>query len=311
MTIRTWMAAGFALVLAACGSDDSGGGNDAVGRMSLAVTDSPVDHAEAVVVTFTGIELLDDGDQVVQSFDLVPPRQIDLLQLQGHNSAFLIEDRELPVGVYRQVRLIVDTPNANCNSLSAPFASYVRVDGTDYPLVVPSGGSSGLKVMGPITVAAGNSADYTVDFDLRKSLAERGATDCYNLKPVLRVVDNATVGTLAGTVDGQLLQDAACTSDPLTGEGAAVYVYTGAGRAPDDVDGAGDEPLTTALLAPDGSGGFTYEVGFLLAGTYTAALTCQAGDDETGHEDPIAFGPPADVTIQSDMTTTLDFTALP
>ena len=292
------LALSAALALAACG-----GGDGNTGSISVGVTDAPVDNADAVVVTFTGVELLDSNGNTAESFTLDSPQSIDLLALQGSNSEFLVSGETVVAGSYEEVRLLVDTENASCQNLSAPFASYITIDGTDYPLVVPSGGSSGLKVKGPITVAAGGNAAYTVDFDLRKSVSERGGTGCYNLRPVLRVVDNAQVGTLSGRVDGALLADANCTSDPVTGVASA----------PVDVDGSDPDPLSSALLTPtdDQTGDFTYELGFLLAGDYTAAFTCQAGDDDPEASDTIAFGPVANVTIQADTVTTQDFNLSP
>lgn len=298
-----------ALLLAACGSD--GGGDSGPAKLSLSVTDAPVDSAEAVVVSFTGVELFPSGGGDVVGFEFDPPLSIDLLALQGDNSAFLIEDADIEAGVYDEVRLIIDTENASCNNLVAPFASYIRIDGTDYPLTVPSGGASGLKISGPITAAAGGRADYTIDFDLRRSIAERGATGCYNLRPVLRVVDNAEVGSLFGTVDPALLADSTCTADPVTGRGAAVYVFEGSGIEPDDIDGTDPEPLTSALLAPVEGGGLAYEVGFLLAGDYTVALSCQAGDDEAATDDEIAFAVTVDVAVEADAATEQNFTVTP
>jgi hypothetical protein len=301
---RILATAALTALLAACGSDND---NSGPAKLSLSVTDAPVDSAEAVVVSFSGLELLPgDGGEAV-SFEFDPPLSIDLLQLQGDNSAFLIQDADIEPGVYDELRLIIDTENASCNNLAAPFESYITIDGTDYPLVVPSGGSSGLKVFGPITAAAGGSAAYTIDFDLRASIAERGVTGCYNLRPVLRVVDNAEVGTLVGSVDPALLTDSTCTADPVTGAGAAVYIYEGAGVVPDDADGIDPEPLTSALLTPVEGGAFTYEVGFLLAGDYTAAVTCQAGDDEVATDDEISFAAVADVAISADTVTEQDF----
>lgn len=319
-------------LLAACG----GGGGDGsfesgTGRLSLGVTDAPIDDAEAVVVTFTGIELLDAQGRIAESFPLNPPRSIDLLRLQGDRQAFLIDDVALPAGVYDEVRLIVDTENASCNNLVAPFSSFVTIDGTDFPLIVPSGGSSGFKVKGPLTIAAGNRVAYTIDFDLRRSIAQRGATGCYNLRPVLRVVDNAEIGTLAGRIDGALLADSRCSADPLSGRGAAVYVFSGPSVRPDDLDddddddgpggdddddddrGDGDHdgdrgPFATALLVPRSDGDFDYEVGFLLTGRYTVALACSAGEDDPDDDDDDAsFIGIVNVTIESDEVTELDF----
>lgn len=305
-----------ALLLTACGG--GGGGNGGTGSLSLGVTDAPVDDADEVVVSFVGVELRNNADAVLESFTFAEPITVDLLEQQGDQQFFLIQGEELPVGVYDRVSLLVeDMDNASCTQASADpnYPSYIRIDGVKYPLIVPSGGASGFKVQGPITIAAGGSAAYTVDFDLRKSIAERGNTGCYNLRPVLRVVDNARVGTLSGSVDAALLADSACTADALTGAGAAIYVYSGAGVVPDDFDGTAAEPLTTALLTPVIEGesmvGFSYEVGFLLEGNYTVALSCQAGDDAPApSDDAIAFIQPATVAIVRDTAATVNFEVL-
>ena len=307
-------------LLGACSSDSDSGGSGGSGSLSLGVTDAPVDDAEAVVVAFTAVELLDAEGEVALRLDLDQTQQVDLLEQQGDNQFFLIQDEQIPVGVYEEVRLIVaDQANASCNDAQSnpQHPSYITIDGTDFPLIVPSGGESGLKVRGPLTIAAGGRAAYTVDFDLRKSIAERGATGCYNLRPVLRVVDNAQVGTLRGSINPALLADSSCIADPVTGRGAAVYVYAGAGVTPDDFDGTNPDPLTTALLKPQLVGddqltGFSYEVGFLLEGDYTVALSCQAGNDlPAPSDDDIAFLQPTDVTVVRDTTVTVDFDVVP
>ncbi len=313
--ILTGVVSGF---LAACGGSSNGfGGGD--GSLSLGVTDAPVDDADAVVVSFSGIQLLNNQGGVAKDLTFDEPQQVDLLSQQGDQQFFLIRDEPVPAGIYREVRLQVEgMTNSSCNqALSNPdYPSYITVSGVDYPLIVPSGGSSGFKVKGPITIAAGGSAAYTVDFDLRKSISERGATGCYNLRPVLRVVDNAQTGTLSGSVDPVLLADASCTSNPASGAGAAVYVFDGAGTIPDDFDGNDPEPLTTALLSPvvddaENVISFDYEVGFLLAGNYTVALSCQAGDDAPApSDDAIGFIGAGDVLIEPDANTPFDFSAV-
>ena len=315
------------LVLPGCGG--GGGGVAGTGTLDLSVSDAPIDGAEEVFVTFTGIELRRDGaDPIVIEFD--DPVGVDLLTLQGDNSAFLIQGQELPAGVYSDVRLIVaGEGNAACNAPSPPYDSYIVLAGESEqrPLIVPSGGSSGYKVKGGITIAAGQRGDYTVDFDVRKSIAERGTTGCYNLKPVMRVVDNAETGTLTGTVDADLLADESCAgvagADTSTGAGSAVYVYEGT-VTPDDFDGLPDlvapDPLVTALLAKDEvTGDFTYEVGFLLVGPYTVAFTCQAGNDVAPESVPpvepelvesdnaLLFVQPQATTITTGGTSVVDF----
>lgn len=289
--------------LSGCGG---GGGSDTT--VSFGVTDAPVDTAEAVVVTFSGIDLLDDNGNRVEGFELDENVKVDLLKLQGANSEFLVTDVKIAPGVYKEIRLVAVAPNPNCNSLSAPFDSYITVSGTDYPLVVPSGAQTGLKVKGPITIAAGARASFVIDFDLRKAVSERGNKGCYNLSPVLRIVDTAEVGTLNGKVDKELLSSSACSADTQTGAGAAVYLYDGPEATTDDV-GSSNEPFASSNLVPvgDDSGDFTYEIGFLLAGGYTAALTCQAGDDVSTTDDDIEFLEAKDVSVTADGLTVADF----
>ncbi|HKY92288.1 MAG TPA: DUF4382 domain-containing protein [Nevskiaceae bacterium] len=310
---KEWLPLIFAAgVLAGCG----GGGSDSdSGTLKLAVVDAPIDDAKEVVVSFTAVELLDAGGQVVETIDLNPDVQVDLLQHQGENSFFLIPGETVPAGVYDSVRLITATSNASCND-AGPASYLTTLDDVQHPLIVPSGGSSGFKVKGPITVAAGGTGDYTIDFDLRKSIAVRGNTGCYNLKPVLRVVDNAEIGTLRGTVAASELAASDCNADGVTGQGAAVYVYQGADVIPDDVDGTPSEPLTAGLLTPDGQGNFSYEVGFLLVGSYTVALTCEAGlddpeADETLAEDPVDFLGVANAAIAVNQDTVVNFPLVP
>lgn len=326
-------ALGAAVLFALAGCGGGGGGGSGNGTLDLSVSDAPIDGAEQVFVTFTGIELRKEGAEPIV-IDFPAPVGVDLLTLQGDNSEFLIQGQELPPGVYDDVRLkVAGEGNSSCNSPTPPFDSYIVLAGEteQRPLIVPSGTTSGYKVKGGITIAAGQRGRYTVDFDVRKSIAERGSTGCYNLKPVMRVVDNAETGTLRGTVDAALLADESCAevseSDTSTGAGSAVYVYEGA-VTPDDFDGLPDllnpDPLVTALLTKDeATGNFTYEVGFLLTGDYTVAFTCQAGNDvppetvppvepETVESDnALVFVQPQPATIAADAVTTVDFAVAP
>ncbi len=300
-----------AAALAGCGSS-SGDGD---GRFSLAVTDAPVDEAEEVVVTFTGVEL-QGGDEPL-SFTLDQPVALDLLTLQGDRSAFLVDGEPIPPGQYSHILLQVDALDQNCQNPTGEEASYVVIDGTRYPITVPSGG---LRINAPLTIAAGGQAAYTVDFDLRKSLAERGATGCYNIRPTaLRVVDNAEVGHLAGTVDQDLLSGESCAQAMEPGQGSAVYVYSG-DVTPDDLDTSDDsnvDPLVSALLEPvrdpdtQEVTGFSYNVGFLLTGSYTVALTCNAAADVSTEDnsDVVGFQQPGLVAISAGETSNYDFVA--
>ena len=72
--------------LAACGGGGGSGGG--MSQMTLAVGDAPVDGAQAVVVKFTGVELVpNSGNPVDVTF--TAPKTIDLLNESGTASAVL------------------------------------------------------------------------------------------------------------------------------------------------------------------------------------------------------------------------------
>ena len=86
------LATSVALALVACKSDD----DPEKGKLAVAVTDAPVDGAEAVVVQFTGVEIQGPGGP--QSFDFNSPKTIDLLELTGDESLELLAETELTYG---------------------------------------------------------------------------------------------------------------------------------------------------------------------------------------------------------------------
>jgi len=298
-----------AALLVACGGGDSGG-SASTGSLSLSVADAPVDMADKVVVEFTGVELKhSDGDRIIFDFtkesDGVEPDgpcvvdptacQIDLLTLTDGASEFLLKDEVVPSGKYSWARLLV-------NAELGVRDSYIVIGGMEYEMIVPSGAESGLKLNSGFVVPAGGKADFTIDFDLRKSVNNpEGLTymdvDVYKLRPTLRTVDNAKVGALIGSVDSALIT-AECSG--------AVYVFD-AGATPDDVDGDDGDPVTSTRLADD----YSYKVPFLAEGDYVAAFTCDADMDEAGIDDAVEFSSVAPVTITAGDDTIQNFPPAP
>ncbi len=281
------LAGGATLVLAACG-----GNSDDTGRLTLAVTDAPVDSATAVVVEFTGVELQGpDGRRVIE-FDT--PKQIDLLALSGNASESLLEDVELPAGNYQWLRLLV-----NAERLAA--SSYIDLeDGSRHSLFIPSGAESGLKLVSGFTLPAGGDADFTIDFDLRKSVHEpQDAFGDYYLRPALRIVDNAAVGSIEGSVSSTLI-DGECAP--------VVYLFAGPGVAPDDEDENTPNPVTSAIpVLNTNTGSFDYTIGFVLEGNYTASFSCDGELDDPATDDAMTFVGTQDVSVTPGESATVDF----
>lgn len=288
-----------ALGLAAC---SGGGGGNETGRLSLAVTDAPVDDASSVVVQFSGVAFKRAGAaaEVVQG--LTPsPRQLDLLQYQEGRAALLLDGVTLPAGDYEWIRLIVD------NETGVRDSYIVLTGGEECELRVPSGAESGLKLNRGFTLPADGSVALTIDFDLRKSIlappgqqgAAEACTQGYLMRPTLRIVDDANVGAIAGHVASELVTEQCLPK---------VYVFSGAGVVPDDIDGTDPDALVVASVAVEnGSTAYAYRAAFLPPGSYTVAFTCD--DDDAAADETLTFVGAQDVTVQPNMISTADFAA--
>ena len=282
-------------VLAACGNGDS---DDILfGKLGIGVTDAPVDEADKVVVRFTGIEIKPaSGNAEVITF--ASPKDIDLLALQGGNAAPLISDYDVPAGDYEWLRLMVSAEFDNV------VDSYIEIRGSQHELYVPSGSETGLKLNTGFVVPQGGVANYTIDFDLRKSVVEPNGQPGYFLKPSLRMVNNIEVGSLSGSIDSAIIASQ-CEGTAL----GAVYVYSGDDVVVDDVGGAGVDPLASGAVTVSEQGAYVYQIGFLLAGDYTISYTCDAASDNPESDDVLDFFGNQNIDITAGATTTVDFTA--
>jgi hypothetical protein len=284
--------------LSACGD---GGGGDETGRLSLAVTDAPVDEASSVVVQFSGVAFKREGAAAEVVQNLTPsPRQLDLLQYQQGRAALLLDGVTLPAGDYEWIRLMVD------NEPGARDSYIVLTGGEECELRVPSGAESGLKLMRGFTLPADGSVALTIDFDLRKSIhappgQRSGACEVgYLMRPTLRLVDDANVGAIAGHVEDGLITEECLPK---------VYVFSGSSVTPDDLEeasGADADPLVVASVAiENGLTAFPYRAAFLPPGPYTVAFTC--GDDDAAADDTLVFIGAQNVTVQPNLIAIADF----
>lgn len=306
---RILIVATSAALLSACSSSD-GGGQAKTGFLKVGITDAPVDEAAAVVVKFTGVELKPQGGPAF-SIDFATPKSLDLMQFQGDERAVLLDGEEILAGDYEWMRLKVESdPNVAGDSYLQ-----LEANGAQCEMRIPSGDQTGLKLIRGFTIGAGTTTDFTIDFDLRKSIvAPPGQTtivdtcdnQAFMLKPVLRIVDNLQVGTIAGDVDPNLIaaQCGASDQDPYPGN---VYLFgpipTGEDVTPDDYDGDGDA-LTSAMVSPDT---FRYTIGFVPAGNYRVAYTCDL--EKTDVDADAEFVPVEGiaVTVTPNTTQEVDF----
>ena len=292
------------ILFALAGCSGGGGGSGDSGRMSLSITDAPVDDASSVVVQFSGVAFKREGESAETVQNLSPsPRQLNLLEYQEGRAALLLDGVTLPAGKYEWVRLIVDTQQ-NVRD------SYITLTtGEECELRVPSGAESGLKLNRGFTLPADGSVALTIDFDLRKSIhappGQQGtAEECtqgYLMRPTLRVVDDANVGAIAGTVDSALVTDGCVPK---------VYVFSGSGVTPDDIEETGTasdvDPLLVANVdVQNGATTYGYKAAFLPPASYTVAFTC--GDDDPTDDDVLTFSAPQTVAVQNNLISSANF----
>lgn len=86
-----------------------------------------------------------------------------------------------------QIRLVLGTRNT------------VVVDSMTYPLTIPSGSQSGLKLQVHQQLQAGLTYNVLLDFDANQSIVLTG-NGRYLLKPVIRTIDTAISGSIKGLV---------------------------------------------------------------------------------------------------------------
>ena len=290
-----------AVVLAGCDESGSGSVDTATtGFLSLGVSDGPIHSAQKVCITFNEIELKSESERTIITLD--PPRKVNLLDFQGANAAPLLIDEEVTAGDYQWMRLGIDAVRGSNGGAGDSGgldcdgdASYMLMDGEKvYNLYVPSGANTGLKLVSGFTVPVNGSPDFTAEFDLGKSItAPPGLDPDAVLRPVIRLVNNVDVGTLTGIVD----------TDLATAEGCEPSVYVFDDGITPNPDGIDDDPeseeidpndsvaiaMVSEHMNNDESVTWTYTVGFLLAGDYEAAFTCNGTDFEPVDGKPAAI----------------------
>lgn len=274
--------------LAACGNTDSTPSTSSSGLLNLAVTDAPVDDAAEVVVVFEGIELKPVGTDPI-TLDLQPVRRVNLLQYRDGETFNLLEQARVQAQEYEWIRLQIRAQE------NLQDGSYIRLrDGRQFPLFIPSGAESGLKLIRRFTVAQGGVTRLLIDFDLRKSLVSPpGQAPNWILKPALRLMNRLSVGDLTGTEN--LVELAASFGLSRNECDAGLYLFQGHDQTPDDMDGDptdGLDPIVYLPLDPLRERTvIDYRVHYLEAGNYTLAFTCDFGidDDPTSSENGQRF----------------------
>jgi len=326
--IKSFVAFFAALMLTACGSGGSGGSGGG-GGLSLNITDAPVnnDDIAEVWVRFTNVIIHpSDGSPDIEepvTDGTNPWIDINLKDLTA-GKTMLLGEFDLAAGDYSWIRLdidpehtvivertVVDNPDGEGNSENNDIIYDPR------KLDCSSCDQSHLKLNRSFTIKNTGWTNFTIDFDLQKSLTLQlpqseieinveGRPDyAYKLRPTLRILDTELASTF---IWGSVTDTRATKEDPADPTGCEIYVYTGdeATVIPDDICVPADEvdtscdavnnqrPLTTADVINNGTS-FEYKTGPLYPGTYTVAMICpaiiadQASADNPDTDDELVY----------------------
>ena len=261
--------------------------------IDLFVADTPVDGADSVVIDFTGVQLQGSTGAPVE-YDFATPMSLDILQHEDDDFNVLLDQQGIVPGHYQWIRLMVDMSKS----------SITLADGSQHPLVIPSGDQTGIKLVSGFDVGSGQETSLTVDFDLRKSIALASGT--YDFMPAMRLVDNSQVVSMEGFVSNTFLIGTTAVTAPTCDP--AAYIYAGGNITPVDINPTSKvQPVATATVYLDSfTGNYKYAADFLTPGTYTVALVCAAGDDPAT-TDSLSFAEPQTVTLSTDFFTEVDF----
>tara|TARA_R110000868_G_scaffold3285_5_gene21482 strand:+ start:4030 stop:4902 length:873 start_codon:yes stop_codon:yes gene_type:complete len=237
-------------------SNDTGSG---YGKLGIQLTDAPfpTDLVAEANVTIYKIEARYTANTVEEdetaseseensSFVVLMEEEVNvnLLELTNGITQQLV-DIDVPAGYYDLIRVYVKGVNVVLNDEMA----------TTYDLNVPSGEQTGIKIFikPGLEVKSGLSEDLLLDFDVSKSFVAIGGHNNlsgFNFKPVIKVSNLTTTGTLSGVVS--------------TTENDVVATIPGATITISQVD----EIITSSIADDNGM----YTIMGLEAGNYTVTI---------------------------------------
>lgn len=156
-----------------------------------------------------------------------------------------------------------------------------------------TGAWSGSKIVNGSEVIASLTADST--FQLSCS----GNSETIS-RSVTIIVTGTAGSSLSGTVDSSLVDRFGLNK---------VYIFEGT-VTPDDADGIGVEPLTSATVTQvNNACTWSYAFGSLNSGTYTVAFTNEAAYDDPAQNDSIQFIGTTNISVGSGSNSNYNFAA--
>jgi hypothetical protein len=183
---------GLGLLVASCDNTDPA---PEMGSMTVEMTDAPIDSAAEVNVFVERIEI-NNAEDDTGWVTLAEPQQMYNLLDYTNGEVAVLGGADLEAGIYPQIRLILGDGNN---------VVIYNDDGSTstYDLFVPSGTKSGIKLNVNAEIEEGIEYTLLLDFDASRSVHKAGNNPNrpYIMRPVIKAVNKAITGSIAGLVD--------------------------------------------------------------------------------------------------------------
>jgi hypothetical protein len=158
------------------------------GQLKVTMVDSPAGYDEVNIVV-TRVEVHRSGSDSTNGWFVINNNTAtyDLLRLRN-GASVVLGNNYLDAGSYSQIRLIIGS------------GSNIVVDGITYPLEIPSGQQTGIKLNHAFVIESSLLYELILDFDAEHSIIHNG-NGLYKLKPVIKVVPMIISGTISGKIN--------------------------------------------------------------------------------------------------------------
>ena len=178
-------------LISSCQSDDL---QNQVYEVEIYLTDDPLD-AEEVNVEIIGVVLIGEDESMPIELNTITG-VYNLLEFQGDVDT-LIASGNYDLNSIKEIRLILGNNNT------------IKIDGQIFPLTIPSGAESGLKIKINQDLMGQSLVSLLIDFDACKSIKEMNGA--YKLSPVIHFKGDRNIRSL--DVDYAQLLDSCYTLD--------------------------------------------------------------------------------------------------
>lgn len=178
----------FAAALFIFGCSDSTSTETRQGQIKITMIDAPAGYDEVNIVV-TRVEVHKAGGDSNSGWFVINdiPATYDLLTLRN-GASVVLGNHPLDAGHYTQIRLIIGA------------GSNIVVNGITYPLEIPGGVQTGIKLNHQFEIQSGLLYELLLDFDAERSIVFTGNGQ-YKLKPVIRLVPIVISGTISGNIN--------------------------------------------------------------------------------------------------------------